>query len=169
MSALLLAVALAAAAQPPADVLMASVGEVGAAAPEAEVVEPVACAARAQVSPEELPAVGVVGVVRAEAEEIPSVGDAEKALAEAEEVPPVGGVAQSETPILPVWLPARGHGGCGAVTLYTRGSFLSGPWSAARRLKAARLRGDAAEVRRMEAKLDELMGAALMVEKGGMR
>ena len=47
--------------------------------------------------------------------------------------------------------------------------FLSGPWSAARRLEAARLRGDADEVRRMEELLGELVVEAVIVREGGDR
>ena len=48
--------------------------------------------------------------------------------------------------------------------LYTKKRFLSGPWSAARRLEAALRRGDADESRRMEALLDELIGKAINAE-----
>ena len=50
-----------------------------------------------------------------------------------------------------------------------RRRFLSGPWSAARRLEAARLRGDEAEARRMEALLGELVIEAVVVGDGGVR
>jgi len=45
-----------------------------------------------------------------------------------------------------------------------RTRFLSGPWSAARRLEAARLRGDREEVRRMESALDALVDEATALE-----
>ena len=43
--------------------------------------------------------------------------------------------------------------------------MLSGPWSASRRLKAARIRGDEEEAKRMEAMLDDLLGKALFEEE----
>ena len=54
--------------------------------------------------------------------------------------------------------------GCDIVSLFETRRFLSAPWSASRRLKAARLRGDTDEARRMEARLGELVEEALGVE-----
>ena len=59
---------------------------------------------------------------------------------------------------------AKSAAHCALAELYVRSRFLSGPWSAARRLEAARRRGDADESRRMEAMLGELIGKALDVE-----
>lgn len=58
--------------------------------------------------------------------------------------------------------------GCDLVSLFATRRFLSAPWSASRRLKAARLRGDADEARRMEARLGELVEEALGVEAEGI-
>ena len=55
--------------------------------------------------------------------------------------------------------------GCSPLELSPVKRFLSAPWCAARRLKAARLRGDADEVRRMEA----LFGALLAEAQGEMK
>ena len=63
-----------------------------------------------------------------------------------------------------VWPAAKSAAPCALAELYVRSRFLSGPWSAARRLEAARRRGDADESRRMEAMLGELIGEALEVE-----
>ena len=57
--------------------------------------------------------------------------------------------------------------GCDIVSLFETRRFLSAPWSASRRLKAARLRGDTDEARRMEALLGELVEEALGVEDEG--
>ena len=54
--------------------------------------------------------------------------------------------------------------GCDLVSLFETRRFLSAPWSASRRIKAARLRGDTDEARRMEARLGELVEEALGVE-----
>ena len=51
------------------------------------------------------------------------------------------------------------------VEFYTRQRVLSGPWIAARRLEAARRRGDAEEARRMETRLNEFVSEALSVEE----
>ena len=136
MSALLLVVALATAAKPPADVQVASVGEVSAAKP---------------------PVVEVIA----------SVAQAVAAKPETELIPAVGTVAQAAAPGQPVWEPVVQRGSCGLLALYTRNSFLSGPWGAARRLAAARRLGDADEIRRMEAKLAALLTEALNAEREG--
>ena len=57
--------------------------------------------------------------------------------------------------------------GCDIVSLFETRRFLSAPWSASRRLKAARLRGDEDEARRMEARLGELVEEALGIEDEG--
>ena len=57
--------------------------------------------------------------------------------------------------------------GCGIVSLFETRRFLSAPWSASRRLNAARLRGDEDEARRMEARLGELIEEALGIEEKG--
>ena len=54
--------------------------------------------------------------------------------------------------------------GCDIISLFEMRRFLSAPWSASRRLKAAQLRGDEDEARRMEARLGELVEEALGVE-----
>ena len=56
---------------------------------------------------------------------------------------------------------------CDIVSLFETRRFLSAPWSASRRLKAAQLRGDEDEARRMEARLGELVEEALGVEDEG--
>ena len=67
-------------------------------------------------------------------------------------------------PRRPVPLPEPKTGtGCDLVSLFAARRFLSAPWSASRRLKAAQLRGDEDEARRMEARLGELVDEALGV------
>ena len=53
---------------------------------------------------------------------------------------------------------------CSLVGSYAKRRFLSGPWSASRRLEAARIRGDEDEAKRMEAMLDDLIGKAINAE-----
>ena len=53
---------------------------------------------------------------------------------------------------------------CSLVGMYTKKRMLSGPWSASRRLEAARIRGDEEEAKRMEAMLDEFVGKAIFEE-----
>ena len=119
-------------------------------APKADMKEATAATA-AVASVEVLPEVNIISAAKAETELIPAVGT----------------VAQSAAPGQPVWEPVVQRGSCGLLTLYTRNSFLSGPWGAARRLAAARRLGDADEIRRMEAKLAALLTEALNAEREG--
>ena len=58
---------------------------------------------------------------------------------------------------------SRADSSCNLADLYRR-RFLSGPWSVARRLEAARMRGDTEEEQRLTAMLEEVVGEALEVE-----
>jgi len=53
---------------------------------------------------------------------------------------------------------------CTLIGICAKKRILSGPWSASRRLKAARIRGDEDEVKRMEAMLDDFVGKAIFEE-----
>ena len=61
--------------------------------------------------------------------------------------------------------PAKPKSGCNIVGTFARKRFLSGPWSASRRLEAARIRGDEDEAKRMEALLDDLLGKAILQDE----
>ena len=56
-------------------------------------------------------------------------------------------------------------GGCSLATMYERMRFLSGPWGAWRRLKAARIRGDTEEEERLTELLEEVVCEALKAEE----
>ena len=62
---------------------------------------------------------------------------------------------------------ARADTECDLLSLFAEKRFLSAPWSAARRLAAAKLRKDAEEERRMKAKVGESVEEALGVEVEG--
>ena len=111
-----------------------------------------------------LPEAAVAMAAVASVEVLPEVNIISAAKAETELIPAVGTVAQAAAPGQPVWEPVVQRGSCGLLTLYTRNSFLSGPWGAARRLAAARRLGDADEVKRMEAKLAALLDEAIFGE-----
>ena len=53
---------------------------------------------------------------------------------------------------------------CTLIGMYAKKRMLSGPWSASRRLEAARIRGDEEESKRMEAMLDDLLSKAINAE-----
>ena len=133
-------------------------------APKADMKEATAATA-AVASVEVLPEVNIICAAKPPADvEMASVGEVSAAKAPVEVVATVGTVAQAAAPDQPVWEPVSRRGSCGLLTLYTRNSFLSGPWGAARRLAAARRLGDDGEVKRMEAMLDDLLGKAINAE-----
>ena len=76
------------------------------------------------------------------------------------EVAPVGGSEEAKPKEVRVIAEPKKDGDCSLVDVFGEKHFLSGPWSAKRRLDAARIRGDTDEARRMEARLDELVEKA---------
>ena len=56
---------------------------------------------------------------------------------------------------------------CSLADMYSRTRLLSGAWSITRRLKAARIRGDTDEARRMETLLGEMVSKAIFDEAEG--
>ena len=96
--------------------------------------------------------------------DLPTVAAASAAVAVKSVVPPVAAASvavPSSGGVLPMAVSAAG---CALVDLF-RGDagFLSGPWSAARRLGSARRRGDADAALRLSATLDALLAEALAV------
>ena len=67
-------------------------------------------------------------------------------------------------PQIGVWSAAVSDGPCTLVDIYAKRRMLSGPWSASRRLEAARIRGNEDEAKRMEAMLDDFVGKAIFDE-----
>ena len=111
----------------------------------------------ALMSPVEAPRAGLQEVVP----EAAVINAAKSAECPVSETAP----AKAAVPLrIGVWPAAKSAASCTIAELYTKKRFLSGPWSAARRLEAARRRGDADELRRMEAMLGELIIKALEVE-----
>ena len=76
------------------------------------------------------------------------------------EIAPVGGSEEAKPKEVGVIAEPKKDGDCSLVDVFGEKHFLSGPWSAKRRLDAARIRGDTDEARRMEALLDELVEKA---------
>ena len=76
------------------------------------------------------------------------------------EVAPVGSSQEVRAKEVGVIAEPKKDGDCSLVEVFGEKHFLSGPWSAKRRLDAARIRGDTDEARRMEAMLDELVEKA---------
>ena len=83
----------------------------------------------------------------------------------AESVVPTAQLAKAAaSPRIGAWAAAKSAAPCALLELYVRARFLSGPWSVTRRLEAARIRGDATELQRMEAMLGNLLGKAINAE-----
>ena len=94
---------------------------------------------------------------------LPEVAAASAAVAPATDVREVPAVRAAAVPSVDV-REAAPVSGCSLLELPPVKRFLSAPWCAARRLMAARLRGDADEVRRMEALFGDLLAEAVGVE-----
>lgn len=147
MNVILLVVALACPVEAPkAEITEAAAAD--AAVAVESVVSPVAVTSAA------VPSVAVVG-------EVAPVSAAVCAETVVGEVPAAGVAVPSSGGVLPMAVSAAG---CALVDLF-RGDagFLSGPWSAARRLGSARRRGDADAALRLSAMLDALLAEALAV------
>ena len=80
------------------------------------------------------------------------------------EIAPAGESPEAKAKEVGVIPEPRKDGDCSLVGVYAEKRLLSGPWSAKRRLEAARIRGDTDEVKRMEALLEEAVDEALEVE-----
>ena len=79
-----------------------------------------------------------------------------------EDAKPIGEATPRKTCAMPE---PKSDADCTLIGIYAKKRMLSGPWSASRRLKAARIRGDEDEAKRMEAMLDDLLGKAILQEE----
>ena len=81
------------------------------------------------------------------------------------EIAPAGESPEAKAKEVGVISEPRKDGDCSLVGVYAEKRLLSGPWSAKRRLEAARIRGDTDEVKRMETLLYEAVDAALEADQ----
>lgn len=79
-----------------------------------------------------------------------------------EDAKPIGEATPRKTGAMPE---PKSDADCSLIGIYAKKRMLSGPWSASRRLKAARIRGDEDEAKRMEAMLDDFVGKAIFEEE----
>ena len=94
--------------------------------------------------------------------EVAGVAAGRMAAAPAAEVAEVRTAALCTTKWIGTLPVPRTSSACSLALLYDcEAQFLSGPWSAVRRLRSARKRGDADAARRLEATLDALLAEAL--------
>ena len=153
MNVFLLVVALAAPVEVPTTGLPAATAASAAVASEAVLPEARAVSG-AETAP---PQVGAMSEVETT---LPCKGTTSGGA----DVPPAQITTAAIPLLLGVWSAAVSGGPCTLVDIYAKRRMLSGPWSASRRLEAARIRGEEDEVKRMEAMLGDLVDEALEVE-----
>ena len=124
--------------------------------------------------------VALAGPVEAPKPQLPSGGSVNEAVAQAQTFPE-SSVSQSAEPgecrigsASPIQeaeprktgaMPEpKSDADCTLIGIYAKKRMLSAPWSASRRLEAARIRGDKDEAKRMEAMLDDFVGKAIFEE-----
>ena len=78
-----------------------------------------------------------------------------------EDAKPIGEATPRKTNAMPE---PKSDADCSLIGIYAKKRMLSGPWSASRRLEAARIRGDEEEAKRMEVMLDDFVGKAIFEE-----
>ena len=124
-----------------------------------------AAVAQVQTAPEaQLPSGASVNVAVAKAQTFPessAAQSAEPGECRIGGATPIGEATPRKTGAMPE---PKSDADCSLVGMYTKKRMLSGPWSASRRLEAARVRGDEEEAKRMEAMLDDLLGKAIFEE-----
>ena len=120
----------------------------------------VALAAPVEAPKAELHEVAAASAAVASVQVVPEAHRSPLAIANAPTFRGMSACVAAKKSLAPLPEPKTGTG-CDLVSLFETRRFLSAPWSASRRLKAARLRGDKDEARRMEARLGELVEEAL--------
>ena len=153
MNVFLLVVALAAPVEVPKTGLPAATAASAAVASEAVLPEARAVSG-AETAPPQVNAIRGVGTTPPRTDASQWGGDVPSAQIARSAIPPQIGV----------WSAAVSGGPCTLVDIYAKRRMLSGPWSASRRLEAARIRGNEDEAKRMEAMLGDLVDEALEVE-----
>ena len=179
MNVFLLMVALAAPVEAPKAGLHEAAAAPAAVASVSACPEGVAVQA-AVATASECPEGAAVQAAVATASECPEGAAVQAAVASAPECPegiavvkteandPLLGEAKAEREAAPGWIGVFPQpdmkSACDLAEAYAQGRFLSAPWSARRRLEAARIRGDEDEARRIEAMMDTLVVEALATE-----
>ena len=153
MNVFLLVVALAAPVGAPKAGLPAATAASAAVASEAALSEARAVSG-AETAPPQVNAIRGVGTTPPRTDASQWGGD----------VPPAQITTAAIPLLLGVWSAAVSGGPCTLVDIYAKKRMLSGPWSASRRLEAARIRSNEDEAKRMEAMLGDLVDEALEVE-----
>ena len=161
MNVFLLTVALAGPVEVPKPVMLVPPALVTAAVPSVRIAPEGNTAAESAAPEAQLPSGGSMNEAIAHAQAFPESSAAQSAKpgeCRIGSATPIG----EATPRKPGAMPEpKSDLGCTLIGIYAKKRMLSGPWSASRRLEAARIRGDEDEVKRMEAMLDDLLGKAI--------
>ena len=164
MNILLLTVALAGPVEAPKPVMLVPPALVTAAVAKAQTA-PEAIATAESAAPEaQLPSGGSVNEAIAQAQTFPESSvsqSAEPGECQISGASPIQEAEPRKTGAMPK---PKSDADCSLVGMYTKKRMLSGPWSASRRLEAARIRGDEDEAKRMEAMLYDFVGKAINAE-----
>ena len=164
MNVFLLMVALAGPVEAPKPVMLVPPALVTAAVPSVRIAPKGHSAAESAPPEAQLPSGSSVNVAVAKEQTFPESSAAQSA--EPGECRIGGATPIGEaTPRKPSAMPEpKSDADCTLIGIYAKKRMLSGPWSASRRLEAARIRGDEEEAKRMEAMLDDLLGKAIFEE-----
>ena len=164
MNVFLLMVALAGPVEAPKPVMLVPPALVTAAVPSVRIAPEGNTAAESAAPEAQLPSGGSVNEAIAQAQAFPESSAAQSAKpgeCRISGAKPIDEATPRKTGAMPE---PKSDADCSLIGIYAKKRMLSGPWSASRRLKAARIRGDEDEVKRMEAMLDDLLGKALELE-----
>ena len=148
----------------PKPVMLVPPALVTAAVPSVRIAPEGNSAAESAAPEAQLPSGGSVNEAVAQAQTFPessAAQSAEPGECRISGAKPIQAAEPRKTGAMPV---AKSDANCTLIGIYAKRRFLSGPWSASRRLEAARIRGDEKESKRMEAMLDDLLGKAIFGE-----
>ena len=164
MNVFLLMVALADPVEAPKPVMLVPPALVTAAAPSVRIAPEGNSAAESAAPEAGLQGGNAVDAAVAQAQTFPESSGAQSAEPVECRIGSASPIQESEPRKTGAMPEPKSDADCSLIEMYAKKRMLSGPWSASRRLKAARIRGDEEEVKRMEAMLDDLLGKALFDE-----
>ena len=165
MNVVLLMVALAGPIEAPKPVMLVPPALVTAAAPSVRIAPEGNTAAESAAPEAQLPSGGSVNEAVAQAQAFPESSAAQSAEPGECRISGASPIQESEPRKTGAMPEPKSDADCTLVGIYAKKRMLSGPWSASRRLKAARIRSDEDEVKRMEAMLDDLLSKAIFEEE----
>ena len=164
MNVFLLMVALAGPVEAPKPVMLVPPALVTAAVPSVRIAPEGNSAAESAAPEAQLPSGGSVNEAIAKAQSFPESSAAQSAEPGECRINGASPIQEAEPRKTAAMPEPKSDLGCSLIGIYAKKRMLSGPWSASRRLEAARIRGDEDEVKRMEAMLDDLLGKAIFDE-----